>query len=88
MWLHKKPKLNTLIEQYLGTQRLSSNTVKLTRHAWKLMVEQAGNIKVHKFNRDAAEKVQGKWLREKTSTTSRIYRKSVSPVFSLSLIHI
>lgn len=83
-WLYK-PKLNKLLESYLAVhkRRLSPSTVRLTRQAWKQMVTTIGDIKVNAFRQTEAENMQAFWG---NSTTARIYRKSVSPVFSWAIL--
>lgn len=86
-WLYK-PKLNELLEMYLAAHRLrlSPSTVRLTKQAWKQMVALSGNIRVNGFRQTEAENIQALWLSQANSTTARIYRKSVSPVFSWSIL--
>jgi integrase len=81
MWLHK-PKLNVLIETYLQKHKLAYSTARLTRTAWSQMVEEIGDIRVNKFTPNVAENIQSYWLRKVSSSAARVYRKSVSPVFS------
>lgn len=83
-WLYK-PKLSELLEMYLETHKLASNTVRLTRQAWGQMVEQTDDIRVSRFTTDRAGILQKYWLDNTSSTTARIYRKTVSPLFSWSV---
>lgn len=82
-WLYR-PKLNELLDLYLAAHRLrlSPSTVRLTQQAWRQMVALTGDIKVRAFRQTEAENIQALWLSQARPTTARIYRKSVSPVFS------
>jgi len=82
-WLFK-PTLNELLESYLNAHKLAINTIMLTNQAWKQMVVLVGNVRVDRFTYNLAEQVQSCWQKQKSNTTARIYRKSVSPVFSWS----
>lgn len=85
-WLFK-PKLNNLLTEYLEVHNdLAANTIRLTRRAWLQMVEITGDIRCNRFTHREAERVQARWVKYfHRSTTARIYRKSVSPVFSWAL---
>lgn len=85
MWL-QKPKLTGLLELYLSKRKLAFSTVRLTKTAWGQMVEEIGDIRVNKFTPDKAENIQAYWLNVISPSATRIYRKSVSPVFSWAVL--
>lgn len=86
-WL-SKPKLTTIKIEYLeaNKHKLAANTIRLTEHAWAELVEVIGDIPITKFTRAKAEEVQAHWCRRTSPVTARIYRKSVSPLFSWAII--
>lgn len=76
-------KLNDVLQGYLQEHKLAANTVKLTKRAWSQMVQAKGNIPIRKFTPIMAVQIQAFWeKRMPSATTARIYRKSVSPLFS------
>ncbi len=85
MWRLCKPRLNQVLDEYLQVHKIANNTVKLTKRAWNQMVAYTTNIRINKFNRSSAEGIQAHWQGQTSNTTARIYRKSVSPVFSWSV---
>ncbi len=82
-WLYK-PNLRKLLNEYLEVHNsLAVNTIRLTERAWRQMIEAIGDIRCTKFTHKDAEMVQAYWIKNLGRRTSaRIYRKSVSPVFS------
>lgn len=84
-WLFTKPKLSTIKIEYLKVHKLAANTVRLTEHAWAEMLKEVGDMRINRFTRAEAEKIQARWCVRTTPVTAKIYRKSVSPLFSWSV---
>jgi len=83
-WLKPKPKLSMLIEEYLKQAELSPSTIRLTELAWKKLIQFCGDVRVDKMIDGAG--FQKTMKKKRLSPASiRIYRKTVSPVFSYAV---